>query len=75
LCTTASLRGVPVYALAGGEKVLPAADAARLQDADAPPGEVWPDPPERVQVRNPYFERIPASVISMLVTDTGARSI
>jgi translation initiation factor 2B subunit (eIF-2B alpha/beta/delta family) len=71
LCAMASLRGVPVYALAGREKVLSEEAARRLRHADAAAAEVWPDPPPAVRVRNPYFEQIPASLITLLITDSG----
>jgi translation initiation factor 2B subunit (eIF-2B alpha/beta/delta family) len=71
LCAMASLRGVPVYALAGREKVLAGEAARRLRRPDAAAAEVWPDPPAVIRVRNPYFEPVPASVVTMLITDSG----
>jgi translation initiation factor 2B subunit (eIF-2B alpha/beta/delta family) len=71
LCAMASLKGVTVYALAGREKVLPVADAARLKEPDAAADEVWDDAPSGLLVRNPYFERLPASIISTVITDGG----
>lgn len=75
LCAMASVRGVPVYVLAGREKVLSDADAGKVQLAEAGADEVWPEAPRAVRVRNPYFERVPAALVSMLITDTGARSM
>jgi ribose 1,5-bisphosphate isomerase len=67
----AAARGVPVYVLAGREKFLPPAlaDAVTLRAGD--PAEIWETPPAGVEVRNPYFERIPLDFVASLVTDAG----
>jgi translation initiation factor 2B subunit (eIF-2B alpha/beta/delta family) len=74
LCALANAVGVPVYALAGREKLLSRADVARLVIIEGPPAELIDDaPPSGVIVRNPYFERIPLSLLSLLITDAGPR--
>jgi translation initiation factor eIF-2B subunit delta len=75
LCALAQLRGVPVYVLAGREKVLAAAALAALELSGGSRGEVWRDAPADVSVRNPYFEHIPLSYVSVLVSDTGVLNI
>jgi translation initiation factor 2B subunit (eIF-2B alpha/beta/delta family) len=75
LCAMASQRGVPVYILAGREKMLSAQAAGRLQQRSADAAEVWPNAPRAVRVRNPYFEQVPASFVSLLITDAGPRNI
>ncbi len=75
LCAMASVRGVPVYALAGREKALSATEAARLQHPDAAASEVWNAPPAGVRVRNAYFERVPVSLVAMIVSDAGPITI
>jgi translation initiation factor 2B subunit (eIF-2B alpha/beta/delta family) len=71
LCALASALGVPVYALAGREKVLSASDAARLVLVEGSPGLLIESPPAGVVVRNPYFERVPLSLLSLVITDGG----
>ena len=73
LCALATSTGVPVYLLAGREKILEAAEFARLSWKDKDPTEVWAEGHPRVTVRNPYFEQIPRDLVSTLVTDAGPR--
>jgi translation initiation factor 2B subunit (eIF-2B alpha/beta/delta family) len=72
LCAHASGSGVPVYVLAGREKVLPAAVFDALPLRSGATEEVWPDSPPGLHLENPYFERISWRLASMLVTDRGA---
>jgi translation initiation factor 2B subunit (eIF-2B alpha/beta/delta family) len=67
----AAARGVPVYVLAGREKFLPPAlaDAVTLRTGE--PAEIWETAPSGVEVRNPYFERVPLEFVANLVTDAG----
>ena len=67
----AAARGIPVYALAGREKFLPEPLASRLPLRAGPPDEVWPDAPGQIDVRNPYFERVPADLLAGIITDGG----
>jgi translation initiation factor 2B subunit (eIF-2B alpha/beta/delta family) len=73
VCAHASGAGVPVYVLAGREKVLPAAVFAALPLRSGATEEVWPDRPPNLQLKNPYFERIPWRLVSMVVTDRTAK--
>ena len=71
LAAAASLRGVPVFVLASRDKFVPQAVGARLEIVDHDSREVWDPPPDTVQVRNPYFERVPLGWASAFVTDAG----
>jgi translation initiation factor 2B subunit (eIF-2B alpha/beta/delta family) len=73
LCALANAVGVPVYGLAGREKLRGGSDVSRLVFVEGPPGELVESPPAGVVVRNPYFERIPLSLLSLLITDAGSR--
>ena len=61
-------RSVPVYALAGRRKFVPASTAA-LRIAEMPPGEVWRDPPAGVEPRNFYFELVPLELLRGVVVE------
>ena len=71
LCALAGVVGVPVYVLAGREKVLAREDFAALERGGGPPDEVWRDAPAGVTALNPYFEEVPGSLASALITDSG----
>jgi translation initiation factor 2B subunit (eIF-2B alpha/beta/delta family) len=71
LCALASARGVPVYVLAGSEKVMSAELFDRLSVNEGPPDEVWADPPSALLVRNPYFEAVPLTLVTLVITERG----
>ena len=73
ICALASSEGVPVYVLAGREKVLSRADIDRLQIVSGPPAQVVDPAPPGLRVFNPYFERIPLILATLVVTDAGVR--
>jgi translation initiation factor 2B subunit (eIF-2B alpha/beta/delta family) len=75
LCALAQSMRVPVYVLAGREKVLSAADLAALELSGGPGAEVWAEAPTGVAVRNPYFEVVSFSHVSAVVTDTSVQNI
>lgn len=75
LCALAQSYGVPVFVLAGREKILGADDFAALELSGGPPAEVWADPPPDVTVQNPYFELISLRYVSALITDTNTVNI
>jgi len=72
LCALASTTGVPVYVLAGREKVLTASDFAELTF----PVRAWSEPPDEAGAadlrKNPTFERVSRHLVSQLITDAGA---
>src|SRR5487761_77632 len=49
--------GRPVWVLAHTSKLLPRAIDAIRGDRNGPDAEIWPDPPKRLSILNPYFER------------------
>ena len=61
--------GTPLHAVAGRFKVSP---AATLPLEEKGPGEVWPDAPPGVRVRNIYFDRTEPALVASYVTDAGA---
>jgi translation initiation factor eIF-2B subunit delta len=71
VCALAAASGVPVYVLAGREKILPDDVFGSVTLKPGSPHEIWRDPGVGVHVRNPYFEAIPLSLVSAVVTDIG----
>ena len=65
---------VPFYALCGAEKFLPAGyPYLRIEPQD--PKEVWPDPPQGVEVLNLYFDVTPLEYLRGVVTERGILSV
>ena len=71
ICALAAASGVPAYVLAGREKILPDDVFRALTPKGGSPNEIWRDPGAGIQVRNPYFEVIPLSIVAAVVTDAG----
>lgn len=61
---------VPVWALAGRRKFLPASTAA-LRIAEQPGAEVWDAPAAGVEARNVYFELVPLPLVRGIVVEDG----
>ncbi len=66
--------GKPMYSLTHTLKIAPYDRSTDMDEANDP-GEVWADPPPGIVVRNPAFDRTPASHITVLtergiLTDT-----
>ena len=74
ICALASSEGIPVYVLAGREKLLSGPDIDRLEIVSGPPAQVVDPLPPDLRVLNPYFERIPLMLATLVVTDAGVRS-
>ncbi len=70
LALAAREHSVPVYALAGRRKFLPAATAA-LRIAEMPADEVWDPPAPGVRLRNIYFELVPLELLRGVVVEDG----
>jgi methylthioribose-1-phosphate isomerase len=70
VAASAQVLGKPGYAAADTTKVWPAG-LGLPPIADHPAGEVWPDVPHRVAVRNPYFDLAPWSGFAGVVTERG----
>ena len=62
---------VPVYVVATGDKFVPPGVATVLQLRQGPVAEVWDQPPHGVTVRNPYFERVPLTLVRAVLSDGG----
>jgi ribose 1,5-bisphosphate isomerase len=71
LAAAAWQRGLPVYVVASRDKFCSAALAERLVVRDEAPSEIWNAPPAGVDVRNPYFERIPLEFVTTVISDIG----
>ncbi len=71
LAATAAHRGVPVHVLATRDKFVPEPIAQRLAIREEPKEEVWDAAPAGVEVRNPYFERLPADLVAAVISDVG----
>lgn len=59
---------VPLYALAGRRKFLPAVSGA-LKIVEGPPGEVWETPAPGVRPRNVPFEMVPLALLRGIVLE------
>lgn len=68
LALAAREHSVPVYALAGRRKFIPAGTPA-LQILEMPPGEVWEAPVPDVKPRNVYFELVPLELLRGVVVE------
>lgn len=67
----AKAAGVPFYALCDSRKFLPRSLELLFRIPEKSPDEVWEASPPRVQVINRYFEVIPLSLLSGLVSEEG----
>ena len=71
VAAAASFQGVPTYVIAARDKAADPRLAPQLTAAGGPAAEVWERPPSGVGVENPYFERIPAELATLFLTDVG----
>ena len=71
LAALAAKLGVPVYVVATCEKFVSPAIASVLQLRQGPVAQVWDQPPHGVTVRNPYFERVPLTLVRAVLSDSG----
>ncbi len=62
---------VPVYVVATGNKFVPPGIAVLLQLRQGPAAEVWDQPPHGVAVQDPYFERVPLTLVRAVLSDRG----
>ena len=70
LAALARAHGVPVFVLAGREKILPHAEFQALQLPEGPAVPASTNP-SNLQIRDPWFERVAGSTASQVVTDAG----
>ena len=68
LALAAREHSVPVYALAGRRKFIPAATPA-LQILEMPGSEVWEEPTHDVKPRNVYYELVPLELLRGVVVE------
>lgn len=68
LALAAREHSVPVYALAGRRKFIPASTPA-LQILEMPPSEVWDEPAHEVKPRNVYYELVPLELLRGVVVE------
>lgn len=67
--------GVPVYVCTDSWKYHDETeDGEKVQVEERESSEVWEEPPEGVNVRNPAFERVPADLIAGIITEFGVVS-
>lgn len=71
LAELARVREVSCYAVSVEDKCLPSAAAKLLKITKHSCDEVWAGAPLGVQVHNDYFEEIPLSLLTGIVTDQG----
>jgi translation initiation factor 2B subunit (eIF-2B alpha/beta/delta family) len=69
-CTCKEL-GIPLFSLAGTEKIVKHERLLEFEKHERSGSEVWDDAPQGVQVLNLQFELVPFSMISGLVTEDG----
>lgn len=68
LALVAHHRSVPLYALCGSSKFLPPGYTPPAQPL-WPDKQVWNDPPANITIQNLYFDHVPLSYISGIVTE------
>jgi len=71
LVQLAQQHGIPCFSLCAASKFLPATATALLRIVEHPPGEVWPDAPPGLSIRNHYFDATPLALLSGIVSDLG----
>jgi translation initiation factor 2B subunit (eIF-2B alpha/beta/delta family) len=74
LAELAQIRNIPCFALCATNKFLPAAAASLLRISKHSGDEVWPNSAPGVRVHNPYFEEVPLSLLTGIVSDQGTHS-
>ena len=70
LCALARAGGVPVFLVAGREKLVPPAVYEALDVVSGPSFEIAPEL-ARSAVQNPYFERVSTELLTQVVLDSG----
>jgi translation initiation factor 2B subunit (eIF-2B alpha/beta/delta family) len=66
--------GCPVWVLADASKLLPCASDAIRADRNRPDSDIWADPPKRLSILNPYFERTRYQPGIRILTEDGWRT-
>lgn len=72
IAEAASNLGVPVYVCTDSWKYHDETERGEtVKIEERSPSEVWEEPPEKVNVRNPAFEKVPAERITGIITEIG----
>lgn len=71
LAAAAREAGVPFYALCGTDKWVPESLEGRIRIRDQDPGEILRDPPDGLEISNPYFDRTPLAWLTGVVSEKG----
>jgi translation initiation factor 2B subunit (eIF-2B alpha/beta/delta family) len=71
LALAARDHGRPFYAACESLKISPRQEWSKAEVEEGDPAEVLPDPIDGVAVRNVYFERTPARLVTALITEEG----
>ena len=73
LALSAQVQKVPLYALCGSEKFIPAAFV--VIEEDKPAEELLPEPAANISVRNVYFDTTPLDRLTGVISEEGIHSI
>jgi translation initiation factor 2B subunit (eIF-2B alpha/beta/delta family) len=71
LAAAAAQRGIPTYVVCTRDKLQSRQLADRWSPSFGPGDEVWDGGPTQIRIDNPYFERIPAELATVFLTDAG----
>jgi translation initiation factor 2B subunit (eIF-2B alpha/beta/delta family) len=71
LAAAAARCGVPVYVIAARDKALADPLARSWPSPRSSADDVWAAPPTAIHCDNPLFERIPADLVTLFLTDAG----
>jgi translation initiation factor eIF-2B subunit delta len=67
--------GLPIYAACDGSKFNSADCCRRLTHDERSSSELWPNAPLDIDIVNRYFEPVPLTLFTAIITETGALSI
>ncbi len=63
----------PFYVLSDSRKFFEDDSCINMKEKKKDPKEIWKNPPERLHIRNYYFEAIPNKLVTAIITETGLR--
>ena len=46
-----------------------------MKEKEKDPKEIWKNPPERINIKNYYFEPIPINLVTAIITEKGLHKI
>ena len=59
----------PFYVLSDSRKFFKDDSCIKMKEKKKDPKEIWENPPERIQIKNYYFEAIPTNLVSAIITE------